>query len=183
MQLVSSELLGAMLAIAGTEQSGGVSAYLDPLNAQIEKGRLTYRDFTLKVGKTAQGGWRNSLVFAGDIDLAAKPIRANSISTSIPLSDLGSWSRQARGLFESIGASNPDLLKRLTVGVEMKGPLFDPSGKPVKPDPKFKWPDLGDVLRSDPGSVIDAVGDIFKDKPKKPKKKQESEQQGQPQQP
>ncbi|MEY5060629.1 MAG: hypothetical protein RIS45_550 [Planctomycetota bacterium] len=186
MTLVNSPLLGAMLAVAGTGQTGGVSAFLDPLNVRVSKGRLTYRDFTLKVGKTAQGGWRNSLVFAGDIDLAAKPIRANSISTAIPLSDLGNWSRDARGLFESIGAGNPELLKRLTVGVEMKGPLFDPSGKPVKPEPKFKWPEVGDVLRDDPGTIIDAVGDIadiFKDKPKKPKKKQQPEQQGQPQQP
>ncbi|MEY2716864.1 MAG: hypothetical protein RIT24_3207, partial [Planctomycetota bacterium] len=180
MNLVSSGLLGAMLAIAGAEQVSGVSAYLDPLRVQIAKGRLTYRDFTLKVGKTSAGSWRNSLVFAGDVDLASTPIRANSITTAIPLSDLGNWSRQARGLFESIGTGNPELLKRLTVGVELKGPLFDPSGKPVKPEPRFKWPEIGDVVREDPGSIIDAVGDIadiFKDKPKKPKqpKKQQQE--------
>jgi hypothetical protein len=179
MNLVSSGLLGAMLALAGAEQVSGVAAYLDPLRVQIAKGRLTYRDFTLKVGKTATGSWRNSLVFAGDIDLAATPIRANSITTAIPLSDLGNWSRQARGLFESIGTGSPELLKRLTVGVELKGPLFDPSGKPVKPEPKFKWPEIGDVLREDPGSVIDAVGDIadiFKDKPKKPKQPKKEQQ-------
>jgi len=181
MNLVSSGLLGAMLTIAGAEQVSGVSAYLEPLRAQIAKGRMTYRDFTLKVGKTAAGSWRNSLVFAGDIDLASAPIRANSITTAIPLSDLGNWSRQARGLFESIGTSNPELLKRLTVGVELKGPLFDPAGKPVKPEPKFKWPDVGDVLRDDPGSIIDAVGgiaDIFKDKPKKPKQPKKEQQEG-----
>jgi hypothetical protein len=180
MQLVSSELLAAMLAVAGSGQTGGVAAYLDPLSVQVAKGRMTYRDLTLKVGKTAQGGWRNSLVFAGDIDLAVKPIRANSITTAIPLSDLGNWSRDARGLFESLGASNPQLLKSLTVGVEMKGPLFDPSGKPVKPDTKLKWPDIGDVLRDNPAGVIDAAGEIFdlfnkpKD-PKKPKKKQDQQ--------
>lgn len=185
LKLVNSSAITMMLALANAGRTDGFDAYLEPLRATIAKGRLTYRDFTLRAGKTAQGSWRNSLVFAGDIDLAAKPIRANSITTSIPLSDAANWSADARGIFDSLGAASPELVKSLTVGIEIKGPLFDPSGKPVKPDPKLKLPDVGDVLRDNPGAIIDAAGGLLDliNKPKPPKPKQPNKQGKKKQQP
>jgi hypothetical protein len=63
----------------------------------------------------------------------------------------------------------------LVVGVEMSGPLFDAAGKPAKLSMKLKLPDVGDLIRDDPGALIDAAGSIFdairgSDKPKTPKK-------------
>ena len=122
---------------------------------------MTYRDFALRAGKTQQGTWRNSLLFSGDIDLAATPIYANEIKTVVPLSDAANWSSEARSVFASIEAASPALLKSLTVGVKLSGPVFDASGKPAKLKQELAIPDIVDVLRDNPGAVIEGVGGIL----------------------
>ena len=170
-KLVNSGAVTSMLVLASAGRTDGFEAYLDPLRGTVAKGRLTYKDFALRAGKTAQGTWRNSLVFTGDIDLAAKPIRANSIVTAIPLSDAANWSKDARGVVDALAAASPELVKSLTVGIELYGPLFDPAGKPVAPSRRLKLPDVGDILRDNPGAILDAAGgiaDLFRKKKKDP---------------
>ncbi len=169
MTLVNSGAVSGLLALASAARTEGFEAFLDPLRAKVEKGRLTYSDFSLRVGKTAAGGWRNSVVFAGDIDLAAKPIRANSITTKLPLADVANWSREARDILNALSVASPELARSLTVGVEMSGPLFDAAGKPVKPATKLSLPDVGDVLKDNPAGILDAAGgiaDLFRKKKK-----------------
>jgi hypothetical protein len=67
----------------------------------------------------------------------------------------------AKGMFDSIGAASPELLKSLTVGVDMSGPLFDSAGKPAKLEMKMKWPDLTKAFSDNPGGILDAAGSIF----------------------
>ena len=160
-RLSNSGVLSFLLTFAGASRADGFESYLDPLNGTVKQGRLTYRDFALRAGKTKQGTWKNSLLFAGDIDLAAKPMRANSISTVVPLSDASNWSSMAKGIFDSIGAASPELLKSLTVGVDLSGPLFDSAGKPAKLEMKMKWPDIKKALSDNPGGILDAAGSIF----------------------
>jgi len=160
-RLVNSGILTYLLAAVGAERTEGFEALLEPLRGTIEKGRLTYRDFRLRAGRTRDGSWRNSLVFSGDVDLAAKPIRANAIVTAVPLSDAANWSSDARAIFDAIGGASPDLLRSLTVGIEFYGPLFDAAGRPVRPESRIKLPDVGEVLRDNPGAIIDAAGSIF----------------------
>jgi hypothetical protein len=148
----------------------GFEAQIDPLRVTVSKGRLTYRDFSLRAGKTQTGAWRNSLVFSGDIDLTATPVYANEIRTAVPLSDAANWSSDARGVFETIGAASPELLKSLSVGVKLSGAVFDANGKPAKLKQELALPDIGDLLRRDPGAVIEGIGgiiDAFRKKDKK----------------
>ena len=63
------------------------------------------------------------------------------------------------------------MLKSLTVGLKLSGPLFDAGGKPAKLKQELALPDVGQVLRDNPGAVIDAVGDIFDALRKRDKKK------------
>lgn len=170
-KLVNSGIVTGLLALASAGRVEGFDAFLEPLQATVDNGRLVYRDFTLRVGKTAAGAWRNSLVFAGDIDLAAKPIRANSITTSIPLADAANWSTDARNIVRTLEAASPELIKALAVGIEMSGPLFDAAGKPVKPRIRPTMPDVGAALKDDPGAILDAAGgiiDIFRKKKEAP---------------
>jgi hypothetical protein len=169
--LTNSGPLSFLLSALQAGRTEGFEAQIDPLRVTVSKGRLTYRDFTLRAGKTQQGAWRNSLVFSGDVDLASVPMRANEIKTAIPLSDAANWSSDARGVFEAIGAASPELLKSLTVGLKLSGPLFDANGKPAKLKQELALPDVGQVLRDNPGAVIDAVGDIFDAFRKRDKKK------------
>ncbi len=200
-KLVNSGFLSWILMAAQAGRTDGFEAFIEPLRGRIAKGRLTYRDFALRAGKTTQtsgsAGWKNSLIFTGDIDLASVPMRAIAITTGVPLSDAGNWSSDARGLFESIGAVSPELLKSLVVGVKLSGPLFDAQGRPAKLDESIELPDIGDAIRRNPAGAIDAVGgiiDLFKkkdDKKKDEKKKDEKKKeeangapkQGQPEAP
>ena len=174
-KLVNSGLLSWILSVAQAGLGGagaptGFDAFIEPLRANITKGRLTYRDFALRAGKTAQGTWKNSLVFTGDIDLGATPMRVDAITTGVPLSDAGNWSSEARRLFDSIGTVSPELLKSLIVGVKLSGPLYDAQGRPAKLSTSLALPDLGDVLKRDPSAVIEGIGgiiDAFRKKDKK----------------
>ena len=166
-KLVNSGIVTGLLALAAAGRTEGFEAFLEPLQATIDNGRLVYRDFALRVGKTAAGAWRNSLVFAGDIDLAATPIRANAITTSIPLTDAANWSSDARNIVLALEAASPELVRTLAVGIEMSGPLFDAAGKPVKPRIRPTMPDVGSALKDNPGAILDAAGgiiDIFRKK-------------------
>ncbi|MEY3142948.1 MAG: hypothetical protein RLY21_1441 [Planctomycetota bacterium] len=169
--LTNSGPLSFLLSMLEAGRTEGFEAQIDPLRATISKGRLTYRDFNLRAGKTQSGAWRNTLVFSGDIDLAATPMFANEIRTAVPLSDAANWSRDARNLFDTIGAASPELLKALTVGVKLSGPLFDANGKPAKLKQELALPNIGDVLKRDPGAVAEGIGGIIDAFRKKDKKK------------
>ncbi|MCE2884940.1 MAG: hypothetical protein LW806_08590 [Planctomycetaceae bacterium] len=195
-KLVNSGFLSWILMAAQAGRTDGFEAFIEPLRGRIAKGRLTYRDFALRAGKTTQAsgtaGWKNSLVFTGDIDLASVPMRAIAITTGVPLSDAGNWSSDARRLFDSIGAVSPELLKSLVVGVKLSGPLFDAQGRPAKLAESLELPDIGDAIRRNPAGAIEAVGgiiDLFKKKDEKKrddKKKDETNsapKQGQPEAP
>ncbi|MFM1824273.1 MAG: hypothetical protein RI967_2539, partial [Planctomycetota bacterium] len=54
-----------------------------------------------------------------------------------------------------------ELLRSLTVGLTLSGPLFDAEGRPAKLEQRLALPDLADVIRNDPGSLLDAAGSIF----------------------
>jgi hypothetical protein len=170
-QLTNSGSLAFLLSLLQAGRTEGFEAQIDPLRATIAKGRLTYRDFALRAGKTQQGAWRNSLVFSGDIDLAAKPVYANAITTAVPLSDAANWSSDARRIFETIGAASPELLKSLSVGVKLSGPVFDANGKPAKLKQELALPDLGEILKDNPGALIDGIGGLIDAFRKKDKKK------------
>jgi hypothetical protein len=169
-QLTNAGPLAFLLSLLQAGRTEGFEAQIDPLRVIVSKGRLTYRDFSLRAGKTQTGAWRNSLVFSGDIDLAATPMYANEIRTAVPLSDAANWSRDARNIFDTIGAASPELLKSLSVGVKLSGPLFDANGKPAKLKQELALPDIGDALKRDPGAVIEGIGgiiDAFRKKDKK----------------
>jgi len=173
-KLVNSGMLSWLLSAVQAGRTDGFEAYIEPLRATITKGRLVYRDFALRAGKTTQGSsevrWKNSLVFTGDIDLGSTPMRATAITTGVPLSDAGNWSSDARRMFESLGAVSPELLKSLVVGVKLSGPLFDAQGKPAKLKQDLMLPDIGDAIRQNPTGAIEAVGgiiDLFKKKDEK----------------
>ncbi|MFM7052934.1 MAG: hypothetical protein ACKOYN_12515 [Planctomycetota bacterium] len=160
-RLVNSGLLGGLLGALGSMQASGFDATIEPLVAKVENGRLTYSGLTLRAGRTQQGTWRNSLVFSGDIDLASQPIRANSIATALPLRDVANWSSAARKLLDSLNAAAPTLVDGLVIGIDLSGPIFDANGRVAKLEPKPKLPAFADLLKENPGSVLQGAADIF----------------------
>ena len=55
--------------------------------------------------------------------------------------------------------------------MKLSGPLFDANGKPAKLKQELALPDIGDVLKRDPGAVVEGIGGIIDAFRKKDKKK------------
>ena len=68
---------------------------------------------------------------------------------------------KVRNLLDSLAAASPELVKSLAVGVELSGPLFDVAGKSVPLSRKLKLPDIGTILKDNPGAILDAAGSVF----------------------
>ena len=158
-RLTNSGPLAFLIGMTGTANKDGMDALVEPLHGTISHGKLTYDNFNLRFGKTATSTWKNSIVFAGDVDLVA--LYATAITTEVPLADAANWSKQADLLVQGLSASGQEFVKGLKVGVKMSGPLFDRNGKPAKLDVSPTFPDVGKALLDNPAGLIETAGSIF----------------------
>ena len=151
-KLTNSGPLAFLLFVAGTQDSKGMDAFVEPLRGSITHGQLKYNDFNLRMGKTSTSVWKNTLTFTGDIDLVR--LYANAITTEVPLSDATHWSNQADLLVQGLGGRGKDFVNSLKVGIKLSGPLFDANGKPAKLDIAPTFPDVGKALLDNPAGMI-----------------------------
>jgi hypothetical protein len=153
-RLSNASWIVTALTIAQAEMSGGFDARIEPLEGRVVRGRLTYRDFALRLGKTRQGGWKHSVVFDGDVDLGAKPMFVHALTTALPLADFGNWSRAVKSAFDKITAISPELAKSLKVGVKLHGPLADARGASIPLEQDVALPEIDDILKQDPSLLF-----------------------------
>jgi hypothetical protein len=144
--------LGELIDLAGGNIKGRIGDRIQPFIVNMNRGVLTYDRFTVPVGSF-------TLDTRGTVDLVQRRI---DVVTYTPL---GSLTQKA------IGRVNNDLTARLAgidkltqVPIVIRGPLDNPSYEP----------DFGLMLKetvSDPGKLIDAIGNILapkkKDEPRK----------------
>lgn len=156
-QFKLNSALGDLIQIAGGKAEGTLGDKIQPFVVNMNRGVLTYDRFTVPVGSF-------SLDTRGTVDLVGRQI---DVITYAPL---GALSQKA------VGRMNRDLTARLSgidkltqIPIVTKGSLDNPSTEP----------DFGLLLKetvSDPGKLIDAIGNILnppkKDEPKpdQPKK-------------
>ncbi|MBY0263717.1 MAG: hypothetical protein K2Q20_15335, partial [Phycisphaerales bacterium] len=156
-QFKLNSALGDLIQIAGGKAEGTLGDKIQPFIVNMNRGVLTYDRFTVPVGSF-------SLDTRGTVDLVRRQI---DVVTYAPL---GALSQKA------VGRMNRDLTARLSgidkltqIPIVTKGSLDNPSTEP----------DFGLLLKetvSDPGKLIDAIGNILnppkKDEPKpdQPKK-------------
>lgn len=142
-----------------------------PLAVQVRDGILTYNDFGVRLGRVppsspgAQPTWETSMDFRGEIDLTREPPYAKSITTSLPASQIGSFSGDARRFFEQIpGGADGELARTLSVGITLSGPLFDAEGNIAKLDQRVTLPTFEDMAKDaakDPGKLLEQGVKIF----------------------
>ncbi len=133
----SNQVLG-MLALAQDAKSDTIPARIEPLVITVRKGSLTYKDFVVKAGKFGDQ-WQQVLKLSGDIDLAKTPPYANAITCRYPLSSLGrsvggasaGLSTTMQQLSEAIKSLPVDPGELMQVDITLSGPLGDVDGKPV----------------------------------------------------
>lgn len=135
-----------------------IPGFIEPLNVVIRAGQLTYRDFAVRVNPETGGTWKHSLVFSGDVDLAANPPFVRAIKSMYPTDGL------ARSIKE---LQQIPLVGTLSVGITFFGPLYDAAGEPKKLEHKVdvELPKPEDILK-DP-KIQDALGDLLKKLDKK----------------
>ena len=141
----------------------GMEGLVLPLEVRVERGILRYDDFGLRFGKS-DTGWKTALDFRGEVDLTRKPAYANAITTSLPVSQVAASSADVRRIVDAAGGPDSPLVKTLSVGVTMSGPLFKPDGSPAELETKLALPrleDLGEQIRKDPIKAIDTGLKIF----------------------
>lgn len=151
-QFKLNSALGDLIQIAGGKTEGTVGDKIQPFVVNMNRGVLTYDRFTVPVGSF-------SLDTRGTVDLVRRQI---DVVTYAPL---GALSQKA------IGRMNRDLTARLSgidkltqIPIVTKGPLDNPSTEP----------DFGLMLKetiSNPGKLIDAIGNIINPPKKDPPKK------------
>ena len=141
------------LALFNQQDNRTVPGFITPLVISIVNGRLTYQDFTIKVGEH-QGGYKHQLVFFGDIDLASTPERAISIKARYP----------ADGLAKSI-KEVPTIVGVLYVEIDFFGPLYDAQGNSIPLEHKINvgadLPKKPEDILKDP-NIQKGIGDLLK---------------------
>lgn len=170
----SGQFLSKFVASEGSPD-GIVPGLIEPLRVDVASGRLTYRDFKLRVGRFAND-WQLKLSLAGDVDLTRKPPYVNDISFEVPLQSIA----RTAGGYQKISDLSKDVTKLIQalpidpgelviVGIRYYGPLEDADGKPVPlqeeyttriDDAALKKINLGDVV-----DTIKGIGDLFRKKP------------------
>jgi hypothetical protein len=134
-----------------------------PLDVRVDRGIMRYDGLGLRFGKS-DTGWKSALDFTGEIDLTRRPVHANAITTSLPVSQVAASSADVRRFIEAAGGPDSPLVKALSVGVTMSGPLFNPDGSPAELETKIALPkieDLGEQIKKDPIKAIDTGLKIF----------------------
>ncbi len=110
-------VLRAALVAAGDSNAEGFAGEVSPLLATIRDGRLVYRDFA--VGFVPYGGgWRNTIVGDGEIDLAVEPA-LGTFTMAFPATSLAAYSSEVRRILET----RPQLLGDLALPLTLRGPL------------------------------------------------------------
>ncbi|MGA1467619.1 MAG: hypothetical protein ACO38V_08260 [Phycisphaerales bacterium] len=113
-RFVPNGVLERILVAFGDANAEGFDGFADPLIATIRGGQLSYENFAVRF-VPFRDGWRNTLNFAGRIDLARSPA-FGEFTAAYPASSLAAYSAEIRKM-------PPDVLAALTVPMTLYGPL------------------------------------------------------------
>ncbi len=113
-RFVPDGVLERILVTFGDAAADGFDGFADPLIATIRQGQVSYENFAVRF-VPYQDGWRNTLTFAGRIDLVRSPA-FGEFTAAYPASSLAAYSAEIRKV-------PPDVLAALTVPMTLYGPL------------------------------------------------------------
>jgi len=128
------DLISLPLKLAGDAAAQGFDGLITPLVVTVRKGQLAYDGFDVNFVRQGSG-WKNTLRFAGRIDLTRTPPYAEAITTVYPGTSIAKYSADLRRL-------PPQALEALSVPVTFYGPLGEGASLQFRIDL-----DLEDVLK------------------------------------
>jgi hypothetical protein len=129
-----------------------IPGLLSPLNGEINKGILTYKDFTIQVSKVGNS-WQQTIFSEADINLASHPPFANFIRVRYPLEGVtnamagnGLLGKSFGNINNILGSTTAQMRQSVQVKVTFSGPL-EGDQLQMKVEPNLDLPKGEDLLK------------------------------------
>jgi hypothetical protein len=138
-----------------------IPGLVSPLNGEINKGILTYKDFTIQVVKVGNS-WQQTIFSEAEINLASHPPFANFIRVRYPLEGVtnamagtGLLGKSFGDINAILGSTTAQMRQSVQVKVTFSGPL---QGKELqmKVEPNLDLPKGEDLLKG-LGSIAEGI--------------------------
>jgi hypothetical protein len=138
-----------------------IPGLVSPLNGEINKGILTYKDFTIQAGKQGET-WQQKVISDANINLTTKPAYANAINVRYPLEGVTNAVAANAGLNsvmgeinKALGNTTAEMRQAIQLKVIFSGPLQgDQLKMTVEPALDLK---SGDDLIKGLGGIADGI--------------------------
>jgi len=157
----SGQLISLMNLATVKDNKSTIPGLLSPLNGEINKGILTYKDFTIQLSKVGNS-WQQTIFSEADINLAAHPPFANFIRVRYPLEGVtnamagnGVFGKSFDDINAILGRLPAQTLQTVQVKVTFFGPL---QGKELqmKVEPNLDFPKGEDFIKG-LGGIAEAI--------------------------
>lgn len=157
----SGQLISIMNLATVKDNKSTIPGLLSPLNGEINKGILTYKDFTIHVGKVGNS-WQQTIFSEADINLASHPPFANFIRVRYPLEGVtnamagnGLLGKSFGNINQILGNTTAQIRQSVQVKVTFSGPL-EGDELQMKVEPNLDLPKGEDLLKG-LGSIAEGI--------------------------
>lgn len=148
----SGQLISIMNLATVKDNKSTIPGLLSPLNGEINKGILTYKDFTIQVSKVGNS-WQQTIFSEADINLASHPPFANFIRVRYPLEGVtnamagnGLLGKSFGNINNILGSTTAQMRQSVQVKVTFSGPL-EGDQLQMKVEPNLDLPKGEDLLK------------------------------------
>ena len=157
----SGQLISLMNLATVKDNKSTIPGLLSPLNGEINKGILTYKDFTIQVARVGNS-WQQTIFSEADINLASHPPFANFIRVRYPLEGVtnamagnGLLGKSFGNINNILGSTTAQMRQAVQVKVTFFGPLQGDQLQ-MKVEPNLDLPKGEDLLKG-LGSIAEGI--------------------------
>ncbi len=157
----SGQLISLMNLATVKDNKSTIPGLLSPLNGEINKGILTYKDFTIQVAKVGNS-WQQTIFSEAEINLASHPPFANFIRVRYPLEGVtnamagnGLLGKSFGNINNILGSTTAQMRQAVQVKVTFFGPL-EGDQLQMKVEPNLDLPKGEDLLKG-LGSIAEGI--------------------------
>ena len=157
----SGQLISIMNLATVKDNKSTIPGLLSPLNGEINKGILTYKDFTIQLSKVGNS-WQQTIFSEAEINLASHPPFANFIRVRYPLEGVtnamagnGLLGKSFGNINNILGNTTAQMRQAIQVKVTFSGPL-EGDQLQMKVEPNLDLPKGEDLLKG-LGSIAEGI--------------------------
>ncbi len=158
----SGQLISIMNLASVKDNKSTIPGLLSPLNGEINKGILAYKDFTIQLSKVGNS-WQQTIFSEAEINLASHPPFANFIRVRYPLEGVtnamagnGLLGKSFGNINAILGNTTAQMRQAVQVKVTFSGPLEKGKELQMKVEPNLDLPKGEDLLKG-LGSIAEGI--------------------------